>query len=69
MKTAAATAPSYFTTQAMVKGLAGKISNTPFIQGDVACGTGTNSSPLVARILVQEGSQKLNAWYEKGQIL
>lgn len=67
-RTTSQTAPSYFTTQAMSKGLAGQVAsnNVNFIEGDVACGAGTNANPLVARILAQNATQKLNAWFEKG---
>lgn len=63
-----AIAPAAFTTSSMQIGLAGQVA-TPsfnFLEADVSCGAGTNGSPLVARVVAQNSTQQLNAWFEKG---
>lgn len=62
-----ATAPSEFTTTNMAKNLAGRITGgSNYVEADVACGAGTSNSPLVARVLADNGTDLMNAWFEKG---
>lgn len=56
-----------FTANLMQKRIAAKVSGgANYLTADFNCGVGSDDSPLVARIVTQEGSQQLNAWFEKG---
>lgn len=56
-----------FSTSSMSKRIAAKVSGgSNYLSADFNCGAGTDISPLVARIVTADGTQQLNAWFEKG---
>lgn len=67
-QTSVLTAPALFTTTSMQKRLQGQVQSNSYntIDADIVCGDGTNINPLVGRVLGDDGTNKLNAWYEKG---
>jgi hypothetical protein len=64
----AVTSPaSLFSTSTMSKRIGARVSGgSNYLTADFNCGDGTDGSPLVARIVTSDGTNKLNAWFEKG---
>lgn len=65
--TSAQAGPASMSRTTMTKKLAARLNGgSNFVQADYDCGAESDASPLIGRVLANDGTNQLNAWYERG---